>query len=393
MKQVTIWHAILANLVFATPLLADIEIVSNSIALVLSGGGAKGAYEVGVWQALHDVGLADDIAAVSGTSIGAVNAALFSSWPDPKGAETLWLENLGKVFVPNDRILHVASEKKFAEFLDGELREYAEIAGVPASDLPEDSKKNIEKEAREEFKRKGALRDLAKSLQTIGESLHGEASDGLCDGDALRSVLEGNLPKNWPGETPRVYVTALASDEWKPRTFCLNEGTPEDRIQRLLASTAIPVIFPPVAIDGVPFVDGGWEMKGGDNVPLEPILENHPDIKTVIVVYLDDETDLNRERLEKNRADSSAARVRLIEIIPSKNIGGAFNGWQGVFDASPDTARRLIDLGRKDAEKTLLESGLAKAKDVTGGAMGMATNLWHKRPKLPFGKGKETQTR
>ena len=96
--------------------------------------------------------------------------------------------------------------------------------------LSEDSKKAIEKEAREEFKRKGALRDLAKSLQTIGESLHGEASDGLCDGDALRTVLEGNLPKNWPGETPRVYVTALASDKWKPRTFCLNEGTPEDRI-------------------------------------------------------------------------------------------------------------------------------------------------------------------
>ena len=35
-------------------------------------------------------------------------------------------------------------------------------------------------------------------------------------------IFEGNLPKNWPGETPRVYVTALASDEWKSRTFCLN---------------------------------------------------------------------------------------------------------------------------------------------------------------------------
>lgn len=64
-----------------------------------------------------------------------------------------------------------------------------------------------------------------------------------------------------------------------------------------------------------------------------------------------------------------------------------------VFDASPDTARHLIELGRKDAEKTLQERGLAKAKNVAGGAMGMATNLWHKRPKLPVGKGKETQTR
>lgn len=338
-------------------------VAAAPLALVLSGGGAKGAYEVGVWQALHEAGLAGDVAAVSGTSIGAVNAALFSSWPDPKGAETLWLENLGKVFVPNDRILQVASETKFAEFLDGKLREYAEIAGVPASSLPDDSKKAIEKEAREEFKRKGALRDLAKSLQTIGESLHGEASDGLCDGDALRSVLEGNLPKNWPGETPRVYVTALASDEWKSRTFCLNEGTPEDRIQRLLASTAIPVIFPPVEIDGVPFVDGGWEMKGGDNVPLEPILENHPDIKTVIVVYLDDEPHLPVGRLVKNRKAAETAGVRLIEIIPTENIGGAFNGWQGVFDASPDTAKHLISLARKDARTALREVGLVQQRE------------------------------
>lgn len=328
------------------------------LALVLSGGGAKGAYEVGVWSALHEAGLADNVAAVSGTSIGAVNAALFSSWPDPKGAETLWLENLGKVFVPNDRILQVASEKKFAEFLDGKLREYAEIAGVPASDLPEDSKKAIEKEAREEFKRKGALRDLAKSLQTISESLHGEASDGLCDGDALRSVLEGNLPKNWPRATPRVYVTALACDEWKARTFCLNEGSPEDRILRLLASTAIPAIFPPVVIDDTPYVDGGWESKGGDNVPLGPIVEKHSDIKTVIVVYLDDVRHIPPGRLVKNRKAAANAGVRLVEIIPSENIGRGITGWQGVFDASPETARRLIELGRKDAARVLREKGL-----------------------------------
>ena len=51
------------------------ETQSLSLGLVLSGGGAKGAYEVGVWQALHEARLAGDVAAVSGTSIGAVNAA------------------------------------------------------------------------------------------------------------------------------------------------------------------------------------------------------------------------------------------------------------------------------------------------------------------------------
>lgn len=59
--------------------------------------------------------------------------------------------------------------------------------------------------------------------------------------------------------------------------------------------------------------------------------------------------------LVKNRKATEDADVQLVEIIPSENIGGAFDGWQGVFDASPDTAKRLIDLGREDAEEKLKE--------------------------------------
>jgi len=333
---------------------------SDPIALVLSGGGAKGSYEVGVWSALHEAGLAEDVVAVSGTSIGAVNAALFASWPDPKGAETLWLESIGKVFVPNDKVLQLASEKKFAEFLDAKMNEYADIAGIPATSLPEESRKVIEKEARDEFNRKGVLRDLTTALNTYQASLDGNNTDGLCDGAALCSVLEDSLPKNWPRATPRVYVTALANQDWKACTFCLNEGTAEERILRLLASTAIPVVFPPVVIDGGTYVDGGWEAKGGNNVPLGPILEKHPEIKTVIVVYLDDAKHLNKKRFDKNRSTAAAAGVRLVEIVPSENIGRGFDGWQGVFDASPETAKHLIELGRQDTRKKLREAGLTK---------------------------------
>ena len=269
------------------------------------------------------------------------------------------MENLGKVFVPNDRILQVASERKFAEFLDVKLHAYAEIAGVPASSLPEDSRKVIEREARGEFMRKGILRDLAMALKTYQDWLVGEVNDGLCDGNALRSVLEENLPKNWPRATPRVYVTALMTDEWRPQAFCLNDGTTEDRIHRLLASTAIPVIFPPVKIDGKTYIDGGCEVRGGDNTPLKPILDNHPDVKVVVVVYLDDEKHLGANRRTWNRKAASTAGVHLVEIIPSKDISGAF-GVGGVFDTSPETARRLIELGRKDARNALAKAGLVR---------------------------------
>ena len=43
--------------------------------LVLAGGGTKGAYEVGAWKALKELDV--EITAIVGTSIGAINGALF----------------------------------------------------------------------------------------------------------------------------------------------------------------------------------------------------------------------------------------------------------------------------------------------------------------------------
>ena len=45
--------------------------------LVLSGGGAKGAYQVGVLKALHELGANVDM--VAGASMGALNGAVLAS--------------------------------------------------------------------------------------------------------------------------------------------------------------------------------------------------------------------------------------------------------------------------------------------------------------------------
>ena len=44
-------------------------------ALVFGGGGSKGAYELGVWRALEELGISFDI--VTGTSIGAMIGAMY----------------------------------------------------------------------------------------------------------------------------------------------------------------------------------------------------------------------------------------------------------------------------------------------------------------------------
>ena len=56
-------------------------------ALVLNGGGSRGAYEIGAWQALDALGVR--FSGVYGTSIGALNAALVAQG-DLDGAVELW---------------------------------------------------------------------------------------------------------------------------------------------------------------------------------------------------------------------------------------------------------------------------------------------------------------
>ena len=43
--------------------------------------------------------------------------------------------------------------------------------------------------------------------------------------------------------------------------------------------------------------------------------------------------------------------------LKSDRLRGSLGGWEGMFDASPETARGLIELGRKDARMVLAEGG------------------------------------
>ena len=60
----------------------------KKLALVLGGGGARGAYEVGVWEALIEENFSPDI--VTGTSVGALNAA-FIAQDSFDTAKEIWL--------------------------------------------------------------------------------------------------------------------------------------------------------------------------------------------------------------------------------------------------------------------------------------------------------------
>lgn len=59
----------------------------DRIALVLQGGGALGAYQAGVYQAMHEVGVEPDW--VSGVSIGAINSAIIAGNPPSRRLQQL----------------------------------------------------------------------------------------------------------------------------------------------------------------------------------------------------------------------------------------------------------------------------------------------------------------
>src|SRR5262245_10229352 len=53
--------------------------MKGQVVVVVPGGGALGAYQVGVYQALYEAGIEPDW--IIGTSIGAINASLIAGNP------------------------------------------------------------------------------------------------------------------------------------------------------------------------------------------------------------------------------------------------------------------------------------------------------------------------
>jgi predicted acylesterase/phospholipase RssA len=76
----------------------------KKLGLTFAGGGGKGAYEIGVWKALKEYGIDKNITAVSGTSVGGLNGALFAIGDIEQGLK-VW-ESMSP-----DKILQINPEK------------------------------------------------------------------------------------------------------------------------------------------------------------------------------------------------------------------------------------------------------------------------------------------
>ena len=105
-------------------------------ALVLSGGGSKGSYEIGVWKALRKLHIKFDI--VTGTSIGALNGALITQKSYFKALKLWNTVNLELLFGEQ-----AANKKNDLEIMKMYGKEFLKNGGMDVKEIEKLIKKQI----------------------------------------------------------------------------------------------------------------------------------------------------------------------------------------------------------------------------------------------------------
>lgn len=104
--------------------------------LVFSGGGAKGAYQIGVWKAMKELHMEEWIAGISGASVGGLNGALFACG-DYERAEDAWKQvNMCSIFDPDLAMIDGTEGAFSREEMLTLIRYYLDITKLTKCDLP-----------------------------------------------------------------------------------------------------------------------------------------------------------------------------------------------------------------------------------------------------------------
>lgn len=213
----------------------------GQIVLVLQGGGALGAYQLGVYQALHEAGIEPDC--VIGTSIGAINGAIIAGNPPEQRLDRLrefWHRMERNAFGFSTMPRAIANAITVGQ-------------GIPAFFEP-----NLTSWWNPEA-RVGI--EHASFYQTT----------------PLRSTLEALVDFDYLNQKQmRLTVGAVNARSGAMRYF--DSKQEPLRVEHVMASGALPPAFPAVRIDGQPYWDGGIYS----NTPIEAVLDDEPRRSSVI---------------------------------------------------------------------------------------------------------------
>lgn len=262
------------------------------IGLVLSGGGGKGAYELGVWHALEELGLDKYVKVIAGTSIGAFNAVLFAQ-NEPQKAIDLWDEVTMEKLIPLSKF---------------QLMRKGVALAVGAK----------------------AMNFTKKHMKNKWDSVGSAPKDGVME--MINKYLDIEKMK----ETGRIcYAACTELPDFTPTYFKLNDYSEEVARDIIMASATLPIIYKSTPINGKKYFDGGI----ADNTPVQPVYGEGCDFIIVVLLGTDDRIDR-----------SLYPNARIIEIGPKQDYEGVITG---TLNLDHDAKKKRIKHGYDDTMEYL----------------------------------------
>lgn len=234
--------------------------LTKEYGIVLEGGGAKGAYQIGVWKAFIECGL--KIRGVSGVSVGALNGALICM-DNYEEAENLWMNlTYSSVMNVNDEQMDKLMNRK--------------LNTLNLKELTKDTTKILSE---------GGI-DISPLKKLIEELVD---EDKIC-----KSAIEFVFGTFLMSKLKEVEITAREAEKSSLKDY-------------LLASASLPA-FHNEKLNGLKYLDGGMF----NNVPVDMLINRG--YKDILVVRI---YGMGLEKPVKIPKD-----VNLIEIAPRINLGG-----------------------------------------------------------------------
>ena len=273
-----------------------IELKNKKIGLVLSGGGAKGAYQVGMFRALEELGLAGNITAMSGCSIGAYAAVIYAI----RGNDAY-----------RDFLYDFPSMLEEGNCLPEEITEASKQA-VAAGEV---SKKQFLEERR----------------------------FWKCEALGLRRYIDALVSAGALERTGiRVNVCAYSLEQEKPFYFDLNALSDREKSAAIIGSGSLQYLFRPSAVRGEHFLDGGiipeicTSPAPADKIPLKPLAEEETDF--VLINFL-----IARDTVDLGLMPKGRDFLELRPSVPLEEYPGA-----GTLDFSPGKLKSHEEKGYRD---------------------------------------------
>jgi NTE family protein len=371
-------------------------VTTRKKALVLSGGGGRGAYHVGVIEALVEQGWMEDGKGpdiIAGTSIGAINAAALASGLTVARLRECWLAmHTEDVHRLSNELPAIA--RPLLRFLLRSVLTSNAHGGSAGEALP-DEDRNMS--AKGLFERLGSVFHMRPFRSLLDTTPWRYTLDQWMDFDRINSP-----------DAPALLLTATDLQRGTLQVFCNREhqGQPADTLglDHLMASSSIPAVYPWTEIDDAKYWDGAVlantplggviDLAGTDDVDIMVVMmtpwydnpEDAPaqalqpphDLVQALALTLDwsllasyrmalkllqsyNELVDAAEKLERAADQTGDESLRIISSrlrrvsLPTVIAPQEFMPMEWIIDYEEATHHKLFAMGKADAERTLAQ--------------------------------------